>query len=92
MDEMAQRECQHLLNALSEYIDGEAPAELCIEIERHLAVCTNCRVLINTLRKTISLYRELPEPEMPARILERLYATLGLTELLTPKSQHHGRP
>jgi predicted anti-sigma-YlaC factor YlaD len=82
---MSQQGCKCLLHALSDYIDGEAPAELCMEIERHLAECVDCRVLINTLRRTISLYRDLPEPEMPARTRERLYATLGLAQVLTPK-------
>jgi anti-sigma factor RsiW len=89
---MGKQECKRLLNALSDYIDGEAPAELCVEIERHLAVCANCQALVNTLRKTISLYQELPQPEMLAGTRERLYATLGLSEVLTPKSRPRGKP
>jgi len=77
--------CRHLLSGLSEYLDGEASADLCAEIERHLAECADCRVLVDTLRKTVSLYRELPRPEMPAGARERLYTSLDLAELLAPK-------
>lgn len=92
IDQMGGPECKHLSNALSDYIDGEAPAELRIEIERHLVVCSHCRALLNTLHKTISLCRGLPEPEMPVRTRERLCATLGLAGVLTPDSSYHGGP
>ncbi|HET7090598.1 MAG TPA: anti-sigma factor [Anaerolineae bacterium] len=82
---MDQQTCQHLLGGLSEYLDGEASADLCAEVERHLAECADCRVLVDTLRKTVSLYRELPQPEMPTAARERLYTSLDLAEFLAPK-------
>lgn len=82
---MDREQCRHLLAELSEYLDGEASAELCAEIERHLADCADCRVMVDTLRKTVSLYRELPQPEMPAGARERLYASLDLAEFFSTK-------
>ena len=79
---MAQETGHHVLDNLSDYLDGEAAPE----IERHLAECAGCRALIDTLRKTVSVYRELPRPEFPADARRRLYASLGLTEFLTPKN------
>ncbi len=70
--------CHDLLGELSEYLDGEASAEVCAEIERHMAGCNQCRVVVDTLRKTISLYRTLPQPEFPAAARERLYKVLNL--------------
>ncbi len=70
--------CHDLLGDLSEYLDGEASAEVCAEIERHMAGCNQCRVVVDTLRKTISLYRTLPQPEFPAAARERLYKVLNL--------------
>ena len=43
---------------LSEFIDGELQAELCAELEQHLEGCDNCRIVVNTLRKTIELYKQ----------------------------------
>ena len=83
---MATAQCQRLLEDMSDYLDGEAPAELCAEIERHLASCDDCRVVVDTLRKTITLYHELPQPELPAEARLRLYKSLDLTEFLTPKT------
>ncbi len=82
---MATTHCQHLLEDMSAYLDGEASAELCAEIERHLSGCEDCRVVVDTLRKTISLYHELPQPELPPEARLRLYKSLDLTEFLRPK-------
>jgi anti-sigma factor RsiW len=74
--------CQHRLDGLSEFVDGAASDELCAEIERHLADCDDCRVMVDTLRKTVSLYRDLPQPAMPAGARERLYKSLDLEDFL----------
>ncbi len=81
----AQHDCQHLLDDLSLYLDGEASAGLCAEIERHLADCENCRVVVDTLRKTVHLVRDLPPPPFSAAARERLYKSLDLDEFLSPK-------
>jgi anti-sigma factor RsiW len=80
-----QPDCRHLLGDLSAYLDGEASANLCAEIERHMAECENCRVVVDTLRQTVRLYARLPQPGLPEGARERLYKSLNLSELLTPR-------
>ena len=70
--------CQELLGDLSDYLDGEAGATACAEIERHLASCDDCRIVVDTLRKTVYLYRELPGPALPGAVRERLYKRFKL--------------
>ncbi len=82
---MATTHCQHLLENMSVYLDGEASVELCAEIERHLEGCADCHVVVDTLRKTIALYHELPQPELPPETRLRLYKSLDLSEFLTAK-------
>jgi anti-sigma factor RsiW len=74
--------CHHLLGSLSDYLDGEISDALCAEIERHLANCNNCRVVVDTLRQTIQLYRALSDPDLPEAARERLYQSLDLTDFL----------
>ena len=74
--------CSHLLAGLSDYLDGEASAELCAEIRKHMADCNKCRVVINTLRKTVELYHRLPQPAFPEEARERLHKTLELSGYL----------
>ena len=82
---MEREQCRHLLDELSDYLEGTAPAEMCAEIERHLAGCGDCRVVVDTLRRTIALYHVLPSPELPAAARERLYKSLDLAQFLTPR-------
>ncbi len=77
--------CEHLLDDLSDFLDGEASEEVCAEIERHLADCENCRVMVDTLHKTVLLYHELPQPELPEDARQRLYQSLDLEAYLTAK-------
>jgi anti-sigma factor RsiW len=49
--------CRNLLGSLSEFVDGTLEDELCAEIQRHMDGCDNCRVVVDSLRKTIYLYR-----------------------------------
>ena len=78
-------ECRHLLSSLSDYVDGELEEALCREIESHMADCDNCRVVVNTLTKTVELYRAAPSPDLPTDVRERLYTTLRLDDLLNSK-------
>lgn len=74
--------CRHLLGELSAYLDGELSEVVCVEIERHLMECADCRVVVDTLRKTILLYRTAPQPGFPAAVRKRLYKALDLAEFL----------
>lgn len=71
-------ECRRLLGQLNDYVDGELADDLCAALETHLDGCDNCRVVLDSLTKTIALYRGLRElpVELPhdveARLLERL--------------------
>jgi anti-sigma factor RsiW len=78
-------QCRQYLGSLSEYVDGELQAELCAQIEEHMRECENCRVVVNTLRKTVELYEQtVPSAELPGPVRERLYARLRLEDYLKP--------
>jgi len=50
----------------------------CREIKRHLAGCPNCVAYLDSLKKTITLYREYPSPKIPGRTRKELFARLKL--------------
>lgn len=74
-----------LLRELSNYIDGQAAADVAAEIERHAAGCENCRIVLDTLRGTVRLYRRLPDPGLPEAARERLYRSLDLSGYYRPR-------
>jgi anti-sigma factor (TIGR02949 family) len=80
--------CHHLLKSLSDYIDGDLEDEICQEIERHVADCEDCRIVIDTLEKTVSLYRDTAEePIVPSDVRERLYHRLDLDSYLSDANE-----
>lgn len=83
---MEEKDCHHLLAHLSDYVDGEASAALCAEIEQHMADCEDCRVVVDTLRQTVELIHTLPQPDLPEAARARLYKSLDLEPYFKPKS------
>lgn len=79
--------CERLLGSLSEYIDGELAPELCQELEKHLAGCDNCRVVLNTTKRTIDLvHAPVEKPDLPEDVRERLFKRLNLDDFLNNKT------
>ena len=68
--------CQELLKVLNEYVDGDIDPAICRELEKHLAGCNPCRVVIDNIRKTISLYKDDKIYELPADFRNRLHQAL----------------
>jgi len=76
-------ECKQLMSNLSDYLDGDLQPELCVTIAEHMKNCENCRIVVNTLRKTIEIYKNTPSnTELPEDVRERLFLKLHLDEYL----------
>jgi anti-sigma factor RsiW len=68
--------CAELLSALNEYVDGTVDPAICEEFEKHMAGCNPCQVVVDNIRKTITLYKEGKAVELPADFRQRLHAAL----------------
>lgn len=81
--------CGSLLGSLSDYVDGELGAELCRQIEKHIAECEDCRIVVDTTRKTIDLVHASnhPQPDLPDEVRNRLFKRLNLADYLKPSSK-----
>ena len=86
MNEHTHKNCEELLGSLSSYIDGDLNPELCLELEKHLAGCEDCRVVLNTTKRTIDLVHAPAEKaDLPEDVRERLFKRLNLDHYLTLK-------
>jgi anti-sigma factor RsiW len=72
-----------MLGALSDYIDGELEEELCAEIEQHVATCVNCSIVVDTLKRTVTLYHDHGHEPLPEDVRKRLLAALDLSPNLS---------
>jgi hypothetical protein len=70
-------DCGDVRDKLSEFIDQDELDELCRAIEQHLAHCRDCRVEVDTLKKTIVLYRSDRGPATPVTVSAALRSVLA---------------
>lgn len=77
--------CAQLQAQLPDYLDGEARAEVCRAIEAHLAECEDCRIVVDTLKKTITLYRAAPRDAVPRDVHARLVRVLNLDDFTSSR-------
>jgi hypothetical protein len=70
--------CKDMLGNLSDYINGDLEAELCAEIEQHVACCNNCRIVVDTLKRTVTLYHDHGHEPLPEDVKSRLLDALNL--------------
>jgi anti-sigma factor RsiW len=64
----------------ADYLDGELPPSLCAELEKHIQKCQTCDCVFDALRKTLALYKKMPEVKIPPRTrrdLDRLLRKRG---------------
>jgi anti-sigma factor (TIGR02949 family) len=80
---MKREECHHLLSRLSEYVDGTLEEQLCAALERHLEDCEDCRIVVDTLNRTVYLYHQAAaKADVPEDVRQRLFRRLKLDEYL----------
>jgi len=68
--------CEDLLRMLNDYVDGDIDPAVCEEFEQHLAGCNPCQVVVDNIRKTITLYKGGEVYEIPTAFRERLHRVL----------------
>ncbi len=70
-------DCSEVLEQLADYLDEDTREELRQAIEAHLSHCRDCRLEVDTVRKTIVLYQVDREVPLPASVYASLEAALA---------------
>lgn len=69
--------CKALLRELSDYLEGALDPALVKELEKHVKDCDDCRLVVDTTRKTIELYCNCEPLPLPADVRQRLDRALA---------------
>ena len=69
-------QCNELIEQLSEYLDPDARAQLCREIEQHLTHCHDCRLYVDSVKKTIVIAQSGSAPPIPLTVSDQLQVAL----------------
>ena len=68
--------CKKVLLEISNYLDGNLEEDLERNIETHIRMCHNCKVVVDTTRKTIELYCDGKRFTLPDDVRTRLHESL----------------
>jgi predicted anti-sigma-YlaC factor YlaD len=68
--------CKKVIFELSSYLDGALDGAVRIDLEQHLSKCVDCRLVVDTTRKTISIFCKSEPVPLPPEVRERLHAAL----------------
>jgi len=75
--------CRGVLDALSDYLEGDAGSDVCEQIEEHIRGCKRCRMHVDTMRKMITLYKKWRDEPIPEDVKTRLQAVFAKECVLT---------
>ena len=64
--------CKKIIQEISNYLDNEMDAALRQELEEHMCCCPECRIIIDTTRQTIQVYRGCEPYPLPQSLHNRL--------------------
>jgi len=70
--------CREIYRHICENLDEDLSSPRCRQIRKHVDACPDCRAYLDSLKKTVALYRELPAPELTRSAHAELLETIRL--------------
>jgi predicted anti-sigma-YlaC factor YlaD len=70
--------CRGVLTEISDYLDGSMDVSLLQELEIHLSRCKDCRLIIDTTRKTIDIFCNSEPVPLPSGVRQRLHEAVAI--------------
>lgn len=72
------RDCRPFFERLCDALGEDLSSPVCQELKDHLDQCPECSLQIDSIRRTVEIYRCLPPVGVPGDVQERLRARLNL--------------
>ena len=68
--------CRQFIHELGDYVDGDLASSSRDECDHHMEECWRCRVLLETTRETVYLFRTCCSATIPPDVEERLMTAI----------------
>jgi anti-sigma factor RsiW len=79
--------CKEAYLHICDNLDADLDSARCREVRKHLASCPDCIAFLDSVRKTVYLYRESPNPEVPSATHKQLFKTIDLAWREHPRTR-----
>lgn len=73
--------CREVFTHICENLDQDLASPRCRDIRKHLDGCPDCSIYLDSLKKTITLYRKYPKPKISPKARKSLYGALILNRI-----------
>jgi predicted anti-sigma-YlaC factor YlaD len=73
--------CKSVYKHICENLDADINSPKCRAIKKHLASCPDCSAYLDSLKKTILLYKHEPGPRLPLSAHRRLVKLIDIAAL-----------
>ncbi len=83
--------CAQTLRYICDNLDAEVNSPKCIEISRHLEDCSDCTAYLDSMKKTISMYRRYPTEKVPRSIHALLTQIIKRERVKSGRKSHSNR-
>jgi hypothetical protein len=78
--------CKKVIRQISDFLDEDLEPVLAEQLSRHLEHCEDCKLVVDTTRKTIEVFCNTEPTPLPPAVRERLERALA--ERLKDSRQH----
>ena len=69
--------CTEAYRHICDNLDENIRSSRCRAIRRHIQSCPNCRAYLDSIKKTVTLYKTIPGPEVPPATHRKMIKTLN---------------
>ncbi|MER3525187.1 MAG: hypothetical protein C4326_14355 [Ignavibacteria bacterium] len=80
--------CRRAYRYICEHLDADINSRKCRAIKKHLGGCPDCAAYLDSLKKTIFLYKHAPVPPLSRTVHKRLVKVIDIA-VLEPKTKRH---
>lgn len=83
--------CKSVYEYICENLDADMNSAKCRAIKKHLAACPDCAAYLDSLKKTILLYKREPGPRVPLSVHRRLFKKIDIAMLPQSRTAQRSR-
>ncbi len=64
--------CDGVIREISNYLDGDLQPVVRMELEQHLALCGDCKIIVDQTKMTVQIFCDSEPVELPKDVSARL--------------------
>lgn len=68
--------CDGVIREISDYLDGDLQPAVRMELEQHLALCGDCKIIVDQTKMTVQIFCDSQPLELPKDVGARLHDAL----------------